>query len=483
MKTNRWIPILTLLLCCLSCADHKKENDEVALKIQIDDYITQSMESNSIPGLALAVIREDEVVYQNYFGKASLETESPVDKNTLFRIFSTTKLITATGVFQLVQEGKLALEDTISKHLANVPEQWEQVKIKNLLSHSSGIPDMIRYDNSLSDSELLEKLASVEMDFDTGSQFRYNQTNFWLLAQIVEKVTGMPFDEFILKHQFNTPDDEVLFSSNSQETIPNRATRYFYNGKTKSFDTDTNNNGVRGHSGNGINISLDAFIAWNQRLDDDILLNAATKQQMWEPFQYTNGKNDFLLGWGTYKVNEIPSYGFTGGNLSAFRKFVTDDTTIILVSNGYKNPAYDIIVNDIARMVIPQLKSKDPTLEKEVMDLVEQGNFDTAMGTFQKLKRENPDTSFGNLNGNINSMGNALVRVGNMEEAYQVFSFNAQMNPDWWIAVAGLAEVQEMKGDIVDAVENYKKAIALNPKNEYGYNPILQNKITELQNK
>ncbi|MEL6303913.1 MAG: serine hydrolase domain-containing protein, partial [Bacteroidota bacterium] len=168
--------ILLVFLFSASCANSEKENRTLALKNEIDQYLTKTMELHNIPGLALAVVEEGEIMYENYFGKASLETDSMVDKNTLFRIFSATKLVTSTGVFQLIQSGALDLNDTISKHLKDLPIHWQNIKIKHLLTHSSGLPDIIRYESSLSDEALMEQLSKDEMEFATGHQFRYNQT-------------------------------------------------------------------------------------------------------------------------------------------------------------------------------------------------------------------------------------------------------------------------------------------------------------------
>jgi CubicO group peptidase (beta-lactamase class C family) len=439
------------------------------------------MELHNIPGLALAVIEGDKVVYENYFGKASLENNIQVGEKTLFRIFSATKLITSTGVFQLIQEGKLDLEDKIFMYLNDLPNQWKDIRIKNLLSHSSGLPDIIRYKSTLSDEELLEKLAHDKMEFVTGNQFRYNQTNYWLLAQIIEEVTGMPFNKYVQENQFDNATSGVLFSSNSKAAIPNRATRYFYNGKSKEFKKDTNNSGKRGHSGNGLNITLDSFIEWNIRLDNNELLDQKTKSQMWAPFNFTNGKDRFSHGWGSYAVNNLDSKGFSGGNLAAFRKFVNENTTIILLSNGYEIPAYDIIINDIARMAIPVLKEKDLTLEEDVMNDVLQNKFDEAAQSFKKLKEENDIYDFDNLKWNINSIGNSFAYNNKPEKARQIYTFNDEANPKWWISTSGIAETYELEKDSVHAIENYQKAILLNVDNQWNYNELMKKKIEELK--
>ena len=484
MFTNK-IKILGIFIGTMlwySCVQEKGATTTNDLDQPITTYLQRAMEFYNIPGLAVAVVQGDGVSYRHFFGKASLAEGDLVDKNTLFRVFSTTKLITATAIFQLVQEGKLHLEDGIADHLEGMPAHWEDVTIKNLLSHSSGLPDMIRLDQSLSDAELLSKLSDAPMDFTTGSRFGYNQTNYWLLAQIIEKITHIPFEKFIADQQFPKVSDGFLFSSNSQERIPNRAMRYFFNPKTKMFEEDTNNNGKRAHSGNGLNISLDAFIAWNKRMDSGILLKKETKNKMWAPFRFSNGKDEFLHGWGLYKVNGLVSYGFTGGNLSAFRKFPSQDLTIVLLSNGYRIPAYDIIVNDIARMVVKsKVNHKPPKLEHSVMELMVGGELEKALTMYNALKKENPNTNFDNLRYNVNTFGNNLVRDNAMEKAFQVFKWNADANPDWWIAIAALAEAYQAKVDYKQAIVLYKEAIALNIGNEYGYNEIMHKEINQIK--
>ena len=482
MNTFKTFVILLLLLFCISCSNQNKKTTSAKIETEIDDYLNKTMELHNIPGLALAVIKDDKIVYENYFGKASLEDNVSVDKNTLFRIFSATKLITSTGIFQLIQKGKINLEDEISKHLDYLPLQWQKIKIKNLLSHSSGLPDIIRYKSTLTDIELMDKLSKDKMEFVTGNQFRYNQTNYWLLAQIIEKITGMTFDKYIIENQFDNSTNGVLFSSNSQEIIPNRAIRYFYNFKRKEFEKDTNNSGKRGYSGNGLNITLDKFIEWNKRLDNDELLNKQTKSKMWTPFDFINQKDNFMYGWGNYPLNNLSSYGFSGGNLAALRKFTSNKTTIILLSNGYEIPAYDIIINDIAKIAIPELREKNLTLEEDVMNSIINNRFKVASLSFKNLKKENPNSDFDNLKWNINSIGNSLTQEKKIQEAFQVFKFNAEANPNWWVSIAGLAEIYEIQKDNLNAIEYYQKAILLNANNEWNYNDLMNKKITELKN-
>lgn len=317
----------------------KKESPKVELKQTIDNYLQQTIKENEIPGLAVGVVKDGKIIFEAYYGKENLEGNNPVNQNSLFRIYSTSKLISTVGVFQLIEKGKLSLDDKISKYLENLPKEWQEVKIKNLLSHSSGIPNIIRYkDISVIaiDSEKIERLSKEKMDFETGNQFSYNQTNYWLLTMIIEKITGQTFEDYILKNQFKNSKDKMLLSSNSSENIPNRVVKNFYNIKTKRYEKTSENDGLRAYSGNGVNITLPTFLNWSINLNNNVFLNSETKKSMWKPFDFNNKKDRFAYGWDITKVNNHDSYGFSGGNVSAYRIFPDSNLSIIVLSNGYR---------------------------------------------------------------------------------------------------------------------------------------------------
>jgi CubicO group peptidase (beta-lactamase class C family) len=109
--------------------------------------------------MAVGVIKNDKIIFQKYYGRENLESDKKVNSNSLFRVYSTTKLITDVAVFQLIEKGQLSLEDKISKYLDDLPKEWQNVKIKNLLSHSSGIPDFARYEDIPTDASNNENVC------------------------------------------------------------------------------------------------------------------------------------------------------------------------------------------------------------------------------------------------------------------------------------------------------------------------------------
>ena len=331
-----------------SCQNKAKPISISEQNNKLDNYLNKVMDKNGIPGLALAVLDDKKTLYETYIGVASLKTKKKVDENTLFRVYSTTKIITATAIFQLVQQGKIKLEDEISLYLSGLPGSWKRVKIDQLLAHASGLPDYISFDYQEADSVIWNKLFELELEFQPGEKAAYNQTGYWLLANIISEVTGNEFDEYILDTQFKR-GDKVLFSSKYSDKIIDRSDLHYFNPESKEIEVVTPNAGDRSFSANGLNLNLSAFIEWSQRFDANEIINTESKRKMWSPYPYISKEEGFLYGWGKYDG----SVGFTGSGVCGYRKFTDDNMTIILLSNGFKeSPVHNEIIDEARRIML-----------------------------------------------------------------------------------------------------------------------------------
>ncbi|MEO7977250.1 serine hydrolase [Flavobacterium sp.] len=454
--------LLFVINLCFSQTENK------LIEQKIDTYIKEVIELNEIPGAALAVIKDGKVIYEKYYGKASLEENTAVDKTTAFKIFSTTKLITSVGIFQLIEKEKLSLEDPISKYLNNLPKEWKKIKIKNLLTHSSGLPDIVQFEDilfSLPYSEKISLLSKKPMQFATGNQYRYNQTNYLFLAKIIEKITSLPFDEYILKNQFPKAKSDVFFLSDFGQITPKGAVRYNYDAENKKYKKNDYNSGSDSHSANGLNINLPEFIKWNKNLDADIYIKKETKSTMWKPFSFTNNVDNFAYGWEIVPVNKTLSYGFTGGNETAFRKFTNNELTVIFLSNGHKYSNLYVqsqVINHVAAIV-------DTTLIDDYLLAGEKINQDflkfdisTSEQNYLVLKRNHPDWNF---EYRLNVIGYTLMTYGRINDAIKVFELNAKENPTSGNAFDSLAESYFSNNQLDISKETYKKSLELMPNN------------------
>jgi CubicO group peptidase (beta-lactamase class C family) len=316
------------------------------------------------------------------------------------------------------------------------------------------------------------------MQFETGNQFRYNQTNYWFLTIIIEKVTGKTFDNYILENQFPLVKANVVFSSDRNEIIKNRADKYDYNNKLKKYEKNTVNNGISAHSGNGLNTTLSELINWNKRLDENELLKKETKSMMWTPFEFKNQRDNFMYGWGQYTVNSKVSYGFSGGNVSAFRKFINNDMTIIFLSNGYKYfDVQDQAINHIAGIVDKNLLDLYSLSEQQLTSDFLNLAFQKAKENYLAIKVKNPKWNFENK---LNSIGYALIRSDRVNDAIKIFELNTSENPNSGDAFDSLGEGFYQIGQYKISKEHYEKSLRLSPENLNAKEMIL--KIDKLLN-
>src|ERR1044071_6769525 len=176
------------LFCCVILAAASANADEV------DEYVRAEMQKQHIPGLSIAVVRNGEIVKVEGYGLANIELAVPAKPETIYQSGSVGKQFTATAVMMLVEEGKLGLDDQISKYLADSPDSWKGITIRHLLSHTSGItnfaPQDLNYRLDYGNEELFKKAASLPIAFAPGENWSYSNTGYILLGLIINKVTG-----------------------------------------------------------------------------------------------------------------------------------------------------------------------------------------------------------------------------------------------------------------------------------------------------
>ncbi|MDQ6472490.1 serine hydrolase domain-containing protein [Flavobacterium sp. LHD-80] len=318
---------------------------------EIDKYITEVQQQYNIPGLALAVIKDGKLIHKMNYGLANIEMEIPVTDKILFPLFSTTKVMSIIAVYQLIQENKIALDTPISYFLDDLPITWKKVQIKNLITHSSGLPDIVNYTNE-NEENAKQKVYNDSIKFSPGNQFDYNQTNYWLLNRIFQKVVNKTLSQFIIDTQFQSALGSVVFEGNNLKVVNNLSYGYVNTAGTAMFLKRNWNFPEYEYGAAALNMTLDAFIEWNTKFDNGFFISDKMKKQLLTPFNYEI-KRDFTYGLDLIKQNDNVSYGFSGGLATAFRKFPDKKLTIILLANGMfiptdKQHGINEVVNTIA---------------------------------------------------------------------------------------------------------------------------------------
>ncbi|MFK8162829.1 MAG: serine hydrolase [Lewinella sp.] len=438
------------------------------LEQEIDDYLAQVNETNEIPGSAIAILKGDEVIYEKYFGMAELDHQVPVSEKTLFRVYSSTKLLTSVAIFQLVDAGKISVGDQIGDHLNDLPDAWNKIAIRDLLSHASGLPDLRDLQPEMTATEILEKLGALPLSFPPGDHYQYNQTNYWLLSRIIEVHSDKNFGNFVIDGQFGGDNSGLVFSSNALEVIPHRTGAHWRTptGWVRSGD----NNGRWGHAANGMAINMPTLIGWAKRLNQGKLLSKKATTEMTSPYFYTNSLDEFLHGWGVYHTNKVTSRGFTGGLVSGVRFFPEQDLTILFMSNGFRYfPLHNRVIDRLAGMVDKTLFDEDKVALHELANLLLSVDTEAALTEFSTWRKQHPNVL---IEGDLNSIGYAVARDGRVEDAIKIFQLNTEEYPDAWNVWDSLGEGYEMAGDHKKALKYYTRSVKINPDNQHGIDKI-----------
>lgn len=339
----------------------------------VDAYVRDVMAKRHIPGLALAVIRQGRLERVASFGQASLEFSVPVTPTTLFHVASVTKSFTAVGVLKLVEAGKLKLDDPIGTYLEGLPESWQGVTIRQLLSHTSGLPDVVKSRNPDPIADTLEEAISLlrdrPMDFAPGTQYRYDQTDYMLLGSLIEKLSGLSYIQFCQTQLFSTAGLSDPRFGDSRTLIKNRGPIYTpYRFDAKGAPTPVGALQVQNwksppmvYPNNGLNISVQDLARWLVALMNYKIITEASLQTLITPLRLKDGslseippspyypwKGEAVGGLLLVPDAQHPAAGGTGGPYAAYLLYPKDKLAVVVLTNTQEsNP--DWIVGDVAR--------------------------------------------------------------------------------------------------------------------------------------
>jgi CubicO group peptidase (beta-lactamase class C family) len=321
------------------------------------------MAKDQIPGLQIAVVQNGRIVLNEVLGQANLEHGIAVTLESRFSINSATKSFTGVAALQLVEAGKLDLDAPISRYLADLPAAWTAIPVRHLLSHQSGLPDIVDDEGIIGDGTEAGAWAAVQakpVEAPGGSRFAYNQTNYALLGRIISQQAGMNFSDFFQQRQFTPAGMGRTLLGDSNDIIPGRAPAYsFYRhvrGKGDAKGT------VLGHwrdefppfmrTGAGIITSATDMANWLIALDQGRLLQPKTRALMWQRDQLKDGKpGEWAMGWPVLESRGRRILAGIGGARSAFFVYPDQRLGIVVLTNlGAGNPQR--FIDDVAQIYL-----------------------------------------------------------------------------------------------------------------------------------
>lgn len=344
----------------------------VALADDVDRVVEGWMQDRNIPGAAIAVVRSGKAVKIKGYGLASLEFQVPVSTGSVFEIGSVSKQMTAAGILLLVQDGKLGLDDLISKHLPNTPPSWEKVTVRHLLTHSSGIRNYtgltgFELSRRLNAEQFIKQLSEHPLSFAPGTSTSYSNSGFNLLAHIIEAKSGKKYLEFLR---------ESIFVPAGMTSSGDRDPRFIIRGRVTGYEwvggVHTGRDGtLTDLTGAGSIVStIEDMVKWETALRGDRILSQASKDEMWRNFILADGTPSLYgLGWRISDVRGYKLIGHTGqtaGFGAAIFRYVENDLTVIALTNLGDLGMGSLLATSVAKKYISSLSLKNISAEKDI---------------------------------------------------------------------------------------------------------------------
>lgn len=328
-------------------ASARNNADVAAVSDRIDRYIEAQLEKYNIPGLALAVVREGKVTKAKGYGLADVELNAPATERSVFQWASVTKQFTATAIMLLAQDGKLKLDDPVSRHYANAPSAWSGVTVRHLLTHTSGIKGYTELPNFFATvrkdykpEEIIGLVSSLPLDFAPGEKWAYSNTGYYLLGLIIEKVSGKSYGEFLTERIFRPLGMDTARVNDQFEIIANRVTGYDL--RTDRLLRSEFVSPTQPFSAGALVGTVLDLAKWDAALYTEKLLPKAVLEEMWTPVKLNDGKT-FPYGYG-WQTGELRGHRYLGhgGGIHGFSSFilrlVQDKLTVIVLINSGANP-------------------------------------------------------------------------------------------------------------------------------------------------
>ncbi len=326
----------------------------------LDQLIADEMREKNIPGLALAITHNGKPLYVRGYGKANLEHDLPVTADSIFMVGSISKPMLAVGIMLLAEQGKLLLDDPVSKHIPGTPESWRGITLRHLLNHTSGIrreSPAFDGDKVVPDIDLITATFASPLDFPTGSKSQYCNICYFTLAEIIARTSGQPWPQFMASRVFAPAGMSVTRTTSPTALLPRRAASYSW--RDGAYSNVREFAALR-PSGAFIS-SINDMVKWEAALFENRILPATALAAMAVPGKLNDGSvapfrgpgTGYGLGWAVDTVDGQTRVSH-GGALAGFRsehaRYPQSGLAIILLTNA-SGARPDQIERKVAKLV------------------------------------------------------------------------------------------------------------------------------------
>jgi CubicO group peptidase (beta-lactamase class C family) len=302
------------------------------------------------PGAAALVARGGQPVYKRAFGMADMENNVAMSAESVFEIGSITKQFTAVSILMLMEQGKLSLQDPITKFIEDYPTNGQTITVHHLLTHTSGIKSYTSmqswtklWRNDMTPMEMIDLFKNEPMDFMPGEKWLYNNSAYFILGYIISRASGISYPEFLEKNIFEPLGMKNSYYGSQSRIIKNRAQGYqkrdgFVNAEYLSL--------TQPYSAGSIMSTVDDLLTWHKAVQANTLLKKESIQKAFANYKLNDGKPiNYGYGWGLNEINGSETIEHSGGIFGYTTNAIylpKEDVFVAVFSNCDCNPPGDV---------------------------------------------------------------------------------------------------------------------------------------------
>lgn len=333
---------------------------------RVDEFVRTEMAREKVPGVAVAIVDHGNVVKAEGYGYANVEHEVPVRPDTIFQSGSLGKQFTAATVMTLVEEGKIGLEDSIAKYFPEASEAFGAIKVRHLLTHTSGIPDYtegtVDLKRDYTEDELVRMALALKLEFPPGARWNYSNTGYLMLGALVRRASGRFYGDVLHDRVFAPLGMKTARIISEEDIVPHRAAGYrLVDGELKNQEWVAPK--LNTTADGSLYFTVLDLVAWDKGLRSGAVLKPESWAAVFQPVRLNSGKT-FPYGFG-WSIDEAAGQPLIqhGGSWQGFKthiaRYRADDLTIIVLAN-LAEAEPDAFVRGIAAILDPKLAPPAP---------------------------------------------------------------------------------------------------------------------------
>jgi CubicO group peptidase (beta-lactamase class C family) len=315
------------------------ERMQYLVKRKIDRFVSAEMLRQKIPGMAVAVVKNGEVVLAKGYGFANLEHQVPVTAHSIFNSGSVGKQFTAAAIVHIEEHGKIHLDDHIARYLPRTKAQWESITVRHLLTHTSGIPeyeDKIDMRRDYSERQLTELVGLLRRRSAPGHKFEYSNSGYLLLGVIIRMITGEFHADYIRKNIFKPLGMKTARIASDADIIPNRVDGYRMS-KGRILKQEWASSTFKQTADGCFHLSLNDLLAWERGVRTRALLKPESWSQIFTPVVLKSGKAlPYGFAWEIRQKSGQTVHGHDGsfqGFEAILTRYIEEELTTIALAN------------------------------------------------------------------------------------------------------------------------------------------------------